>query len=70
MVGHEAVDEGVGGLGDGDAGEGAVEEVGVLGDGVFVSSGSEFAEDVEVVVGCAGVGLHVIELCVLVLEHV
>jgi len=57
LVGHEAVDECVGRLGNDRAGEGAVEEVGVLGDRLLESVAPVLEEDVEIVVRCRGVRL-------------
>ena len=62
VVGHEAVDEGEGSLGDGHAGDGTVVEVWVLCNGLGEALVAEGAEDIEVVVRGRGVLLHVVEL--------
>lgn len=46
FVGHEAIDEGVGGGLHEDAGEGSVEEVGVVGNGLVEAGGAEVGQDV------------------------
>lgn len=69
FVGHEAVDEGVGGLRNFNTGERVVGEVGVAGDGLLEALGAEGAEDFKVVIGSRGVGLHVVELIELAHEQ-
>ncbi len=61
FVAHEAVNEGEGGLGDEYAGEGPVEEVGVLRDRLLVTGFAELEEYVKVVVCSCCVGLEIVE---------
>ncbi|KAI7555165.1 Cloroperoxidase [Hortaea werneckii] len=74
LVGHEAVDEGEGRLGDLDTGEGKGEVsltrvVWVLLDGLVVALLTEVAQDLQVVVGCSSVGLTVVQAVELVLDE-
>ena len=48
FVAHEAINEGPGGGGSDYAGEGRIEEVGILGDGFLETSGAVVGEDTEV----------------------
>ena len=58
VVGHEAEDEGGGGLGDEDAGDGAVEEVWIFGDGLLEAALAVLKEDGKVIVCGCGVRLQ------------
>lgn len=57
LVGHEAVDERVCCLADGEAGERSVEEVGVVGDRSLKCDLTLLGHDGDVVVCCSSVGL-------------
>lgn len=61
LVAHEAVDEGEGRLGDEDAGEGAVEEVGVFRDRLLESVAPVLEKDIKIVIGSRGVRLQRVE---------
>jgi len=69
LVGHEAVDESVGGRLHQNAGEGTVEEVRVLVDGLVEAGCTEGCQDTQVVVcGCC-IGLRVEHLLELTQDH-
>merc|ERR1719487_1269016 len=69
LVGHEAVDEGEGRLGDLNTSEGKVRVVRVLLDRLVVALLTEVAQDLQVVVGCSSVGLTVVQAVELVLDE-
>jgi hypothetical protein len=69
LVAHEAVDKGVGGGLHQDTGEGAVEEVGVLVDGLVEAGRTERSQDAQVVVCGGSIGLGVEHLLELADDH-
>lgn len=62
VVGHEAVNEGEGGLRYSHSVERAVDEVGVLRDALLEASRAELPKDLKVVVGRRGIGLKITKL--------